>query len=658
MVRDDPSFKEAWAWLSRCLDDPEQIRFCLEQVLSLDPDDADARAALDAQALPATSARPSPSGPAHAQPPFGRPLLPSSHASPPRRSRLRFLVAFLAGIVLVGGPLLWMVMSGRLDDAVAGILNPLATARTAGAELAAATMPLTWTATRTSTPRPPSATPSPTPTIELSYDQRLILARPQIEEARRLTDEEQYAEAVLAWDRVRERVPEFGEGHYYRARCYLGFWENQRFAEEAFANLEAALSDLDQAIALGPFVPGEYFLERANVFDDLAAMMDFRIDATPLRQLAVENLQMAIALGVTEAANDLPLFMIASGDCRGGILEAQRLVEARGLGQSPSGTLNTALALGYLCQGQPAMALHHIDVARSVNDTPIRRWDRAVILYHLGRSREALTELDELIAENPDYAGYRYYLRALIHYEEGQIEQALEDLQIGSSNTWSRHSLYPYVWARIELDAGDREVAVDLLRQAEASDSGWYGPMVDRYRRELADLGGEPLEVTPQFTVPSTPIPTAIPTITPRWLGVLVPTPEGLWTVDLASGTGPIALAPGRGLVIRFQPARSLSYDDVVRLTIHLLAQRRASEPTLQVHPWVYLNGGWAQVESPQWGENDVLNPDRYVIPRGDFILDVHNWGTETIYLDNVAVTLEVRGWNGAPAIYGWGADE
>jgi tetratricopeptide (TPR) repeat protein len=528
----------------------------------------------------------------------------------------------------------------------------------AAASLPPATLPPAWTATLTSSPRPPSATPSPTPTIELSYDQRLILARADIEEARRLTDQEQYAEAVLAWDRVLEQVPEFGEGHYSRARCYLGFWENQRFAEEALANLRSALADLDQAIALGPVVPGEYYLQRANVFDDLASMTHLRVDATSLMQLAVENLRMAIALGVTEVANDLPIFMILSGDCRGGILEAQRLVEARGLGQSPSGTLNTALALGYLCQGQTAMALRHIDVARSVNDTPIRRWDRAVILYDLGRTREALATLDELITENPDYSGYRYFLRALIHYEDGDIEQAEEDLQVGAGNTWSREGLYAYVWARIELDSGDRDTGLDLLRYAEASDLVTYGPMLERYRRELEELGSEPLVVTPEFAIPSTPMPTAVPTITPRWLGVAVPTPEGLRTVDMATGTGPIALPPGVGAVIRFQPARSLAYDQVVRLTIHLLTQSRASEPTLQVHPWVYRDGGWAQVESPQWGENDVLNPGRYVTPRGDFILDVHNWGTATIYLDNIAVTLEVRGWNGAPAIFGFGAEE
>jgi tetratricopeptide (TPR) repeat protein len=304
------------------------------------------------------------------------------------------------------------------------------------------------------------------------------------------------------------------------------------------------------------------------------------------------------------------------------------------------------------------MALRHIDVARSVNDTPIRRWDRAIILYYLGRSSEALAAVDELIAENPDYAGYRYFLRALIHYENGDVEQAEEDLQVGSRNTWSREGLYAYVWARIELDAGNRDSALDLLRYAEASEPVADGPMLERYRRELEGLGSGPMAVTPQFTIASTPIPTAVPTITPRWLGVAVPTPEGLRTVDMATGTGPIALAPGGGVVIRFQPARSLQYDELVGLTIHLLTQRRASEPTLQVHPWVYRDGGWAQVESPQWGENDVRYPARFVTPQGDFILDVHNWGTATIYLDNIAVTLEVRGWNGAPAIYGWGADE
>jgi tetratricopeptide (TPR) repeat protein len=572
-------------------------------------------------------------------------------------------LAFLAGIILVGGPLLWAVLGGRLDEAVAGVLDLLPAGRTtpmaeAAASLPPATLPPAWTATQTSSPRPPSATASPTPTIEQSYEQRLILARSDIEEARRLTDEEQYAEAVLAWDRVLERIPEFGEGHYDRARCYLGFWQNQRFADEALANLMAALADLDQAIALGPVIPGEYYRQRADVFGDLASMTHFRIDATSMTQLATENLRMAIALGDTEVVNDLPSFMILSGDCRGGLLEAQRLVDARGLGQSPSGTLNTALALGYLCQGQTAMALRHIEVARSVNDTPIRRWDRAVILYLLGRSSEALAALDELITENPDYAGYRYFLRALIHYENGDVEQAEEDLQVGAGNTWSREGFYAYVRARIELDSGNRDTALDLLRYAEASEVVTFGPMLERYQRELAELGSEPLTVTPEFAIPSTPIPTAMPTITPRWLGVVVPTPEGMRIVDMATGTGPIALAPGEGTVIRFQPARSLAYDEAVRLTIHLLTQSRASEPTLQVHPWVYLNGGWGQVESPQWGENNVLNPGRYVTPRGDFILDVHNWGTATIYLDNIAVTLEVRGWNGAPAIYGLGADD
>ena len=675
VIREDASCKEAWWWLSKCLDDPEQVRFCLERVLSLDPKDSAARAAHDPlNLLPRTEAPRASSGagiPANETPaqlglPRSGPLSaeratsPKSAPSPrhgPRRWG-RFVAAFLAGLLIVAGPVLWAVLSGGFDGAMRRILGgSLPTSRQASPEEAVVALPAGWTATLTNTTRPPTTTPSPTPTLELSYDQRLILAEADIENARQLTGEEQYAEAVLAWDRVLERIPDCGEGHYYRAKVYLALFHNQRFAEEALANLMSALADIDRAIELGPVVTGDYYLQRANIFYNLATMAEYRVDYTALMQPALENLRVALALGVTGAADDLPFFLILAGSCREGILEARRLVEARGAGQPPSGTLNTALALGYLCEGQFALALRHIDVALTVHDTWVRRWQRAIILYQLGRTSEALAELNALIDEAPEYEGYRYFLRGLIHYENGDLEQAREDLRVGAGNTWSRGGLYAYVLGRIKIDEGNMDAGLELIRHAEASDLGFYGPMLERFRRELAELGGTPLEVTPALAIIATPIPTPLPTVTPRPLGRVAPTPEGLRTVDMTTGTGPIALPPNEGWVIRFQPARGLQYEAVERVSVHLLTQRRSAEPTLFVHPWVYEGGGWAQVESPQWGENDVRFPERYVTPRGDIIIDVHNWGTETIYLDNIAVTLVVRSSNGAIAAYGLGAD-
>src|SRR5574341_2072544 len=115
------------------------------------------------------------------------------------------------------------------------------------------------------------------------------------------------------------------------------------------------------------------------------------------------------------------------------------------------------MALGNLCLGKPDQALPQIDTALKVNPNNYRKWLRAIILYNMGRLNDSLAQLNEIFETSPYYNGYRYYLRALIYYEQKKPDLAKADIGFGSGQTWSHEGLMSYVLGEIALDAGDRE---------------------------------------------------------------------------------------------------------------------------------------------------------------------------------------------------------
>ena len=131
----------------------------------------------------------------------------------------------------------------------------------------------------------------------------------------------------------------------------------------------------------------------------------------------------------------------------------------------------------------------------------------AAYLYQSGKLDEALTVLNTSLVRKPTFMGYRYYLRALIYYDMGEIDLASADLETGSYYTWDHAELYAYVNAKMALDRGDRAEGVRLLQLAEATVDATFNTLHGRILQELGDLGEEPMKVIPSVTFVATPIP-------------------------------------------------------------------------------------------------------------------------------------------------------
>ncbi len=416
------------------------------------------------------------------------------------------LIGLLLGLLICGGPLAYWVISGQFDQmtitALSAVWSPTPTVST-----------VTPTAIPTITPTPKptvtsTSTPTPRPTATRSRVQRLQSVSVDLETARALKEQQNYAGAVMYLDNVIAAVPDHDEAYYLRATCYLELTNNQRIHTEYIGYVKRALGDLDQAIAIDP-AKGDYYLARFRVYEMLAAEEQYRVDYDHLEEIALANLRKANALGNSDEISPryVPYVLFKLGRCEEGLAETQQLIAAQKPGDPPSAGLNTMLADGYLCQGQLEKALEHIDLARKIKPSEDRDWMKLIILYNLGRLDAALAQLNASINEFPYYGGHRYFLRALIYADQGKLALAKADLESGWGQTWYHWGLFSYAQAKLALKQGDRSTGLKQLQYAEATMSWIYGPLVKRVQQELVQYNVKPLARTPSVTITVTPIP-------------------------------------------------------------------------------------------------------------------------------------------------------
>ena len=142
------------------------------------------------------------------------------------------------------------------------------------------------------------------------------------------------------------------------------------------------------------------------------------------------------------------------------------------------------------------------------------------------RYEDAEEEISSTIETDPSGKGNRYYLRALIRIELGRLDEAEQDLMIGSGNIWEHGGMLPYAQGKLALLRGDTEAALEYFQYAEATYHSFNSPILERIREDLAALGGSPLEITP-MTLEATIVPTPTVTITshPTHTVDITPTP-------------------------------------------------------------------------------------------------------------------------------------
>jgi len=456
-------------------------------------------------------------------------------------------------------------------------------------------------------------------------------------------EDQDWAACVLAWDEVLRSYPDYGEGYYYRSMCYLGLLDNQRVMADYEAYLSHALEDIDRAIALGESVTGDYYYLRYRAYDDMAVNRATVTERLAAFGLALENLQRALALGTGSplAHRSLPACLIAAGHCQEGLSEAQRLLDAIRPGDSPSASINEALARAYLCLGDYQRGLDRIRAALSIREFVQWRYTEAMLLYGLGREDEAARILDQLIEDDPYFAGYRFYFRALIHYDQGRPDLAEEDLWTGAGNTWGYGGAGSIVAGLLARDAGRLDEAIDEFTWALESMDNLDGPFIKRALSELRALGVEPT-MQPAFPAFATPLPV----ITPVPSGEILATPVAL-VRDYGEGSGRIRLGPEGYQAVRFQSPPGFEVAAALRLRIVLELLPSGVPPDINLFIWQPHTNIWTMYDY-LGGPIEVADPDRFVLPDGGLVLAAYNSACCDSIIEGLSVSFEVRLSNGS----------
>jgi tetratricopeptide (TPR) repeat protein len=441
-----------------------------------------------------------PSPPAHRSPRGG--LLSGVKGWNTTEKILLAMIGFLLVIILFGGALGYRVLSLQSDPlafrAAFAIWSQTPTLTASATPSRTPTPAPTETLTFTPTPNP-TQTPTSTSTPTLDEAARATEAEISSGRAKLLMNENKYEQAIAEWDQVISLTEENAEAYYQRASCYLELISDQHSLDVYLDYLNRALTDLDRAIELDP-VKGDYYVGRYDVYERLAAQEPYRLDYVSMEEVALENILMANQLGNTAPNSErFPAFVLfALGRCEEGMNETRRLIDERDPAAVPSAGLNEALAVGYLCLGELDKALENINLAIELYPRWEKAWTKIVILYNMGRLDEALAILDDDIAQYPHYAGDRYFLRAAIYAEQGKLEEAQADIDFGYGQTWGRHGIVSYAEGRLALARGDQATALEEFQDAEATIAHSYGPLIERIQGEIADLGGQPLAITPE----------------------------------------------------------------------------------------------------------------------------------------------------------------
>ncbi len=353
----------------------------------------------------------------------------------------------------------------------------------------------------------PNPQPSSPPSATLSYELRLEAVQTDILTARKLNDQEQWAQALPIWDEVIAQVPEFAGAYYERTRCYLHLMPNIRVLEEYRDYAERSLADMNQALALDP-TNGDYYYERFAVHYNLAEIELYRADYDYWRELALADAQSAIAHDTvrTFVDRDVAYSLVDLRRYQEALDMFSQLPPVKGATLETDAGLQVGLAESYLGLEQLDQALEHIDLAIAASPGMHKQFDRALILYSLDRMDEALSQINASIDESPCCFGPRYYLRALIYYRLGRTDLASADIDTGSGLAWQRGGVRSYVLGVIALDSGQPEQATNLMLEAEASLHPQYSSTIlKQIQQDLSKLGATPLVITPSIPLRLTP---------------------------------------------------------------------------------------------------------------------------------------------------------
>jgi len=455
--------------------------------------------------------------------------------------------------------------------------------------------------------------------------------------------------AQLAWDDVVRQVPEFAFAYYMRGYCVTSTLTEQRTQEEYERNLDRALSDLDQAIALGPYASGDVYIVRGVVLEDISVIQSSRRAYEYWKQLALESNRLGVANGADIAwASWSPLLdLISLGRCQEALEELEILEAASSQDPEQDGGYLTMRTRIFLCLGDYDQAYESIQKALAQQSTVMRMSLEVSTLFNLGRMDEAEAELNQMIEARPFYDGERYALRALIHFEKGEMDLMRQDLDSAHSNSWGTSPIEMYIDGMLALQAGDEAQAVGYLQQAELAYKPGLGALNDRILTALGSLNADPVVPPLDVAYQPTAHPTLAPTPTPRpeTFNPLDPS-QTLLRVVMEDGAGPLAVAYQQSVYIQFQPFAERPAGDVKRVTIQV-----AFEPAAAVHQetnwppviyaWDFARADWRAMGGPVPIEM-TDHPGDLVAPDGSVYLLLNGDARAFSFVDQVTVGVDI----------------
>jgi tetratricopeptide (TPR) repeat protein len=486
-----------------------------------------------------------------------------------------------------------------------------------------------------------------------SFSDRLNAVQDEVHQANTLMQQQQYASAIIIWDDLLTRVPEYADAYYQRSLSYRYLTSNQRIQTEYLDYLHHALADLNQAISLAPEM-GDYYFARYQVEEALANNEMYLVDKNFWFTQAYQDITLANQYETKgELADREPGFLLIElGRCEEAVDEFNRLIKIN-TGE-PSAGLTTGLANSSQCLGKYDEALKYIDTAIRLYPSFQRAMARATILYNMGRFDEALSEVNKLIADQRFYCGCRYYLRALIYYDQGKKDLAQADIDFGTGQTWGRGGIRSYVLGHLALDAGDQRQGIALLQEAEASLNWQYGSLRERVLKELETLGSTPLSLS--VSVPATP--TLLP-VTPQ---IQLPTPTMI-PLDrprnvqpiliLYSGNSSITFIPGKSMTFQFVPPQPLPYPAVQALVFTLEGDVHVQNRVVELEVWRPGYDDSKKFTFDKLGKLPIPNGADYVTRNGEIYAVITIKGDQPTPVDVIGVTLTVSNANGGTSQYG-----
>lgn len=314
--------------------------------------------------------------------------------------------------------------------------------------------------------------------------------------------------------KIIEMAPDNAE-RYDEAAFIIHDLAQARTNLDEYQNLiELGLKYADKGISLKPNF-GNLYRERANLILDLQGVSQYRADREYLNQFWVDNILAEVYFGSTRVHPErLTVFTKTSvGDCEGALAETDRIAKAQGLEDSSvTRNIEGIYESVYTCLGDYQKALdHHKEYLKKTNQTEMNcgcAASTASYYYLLGQPDKAMDLLNQTIQKNPHFGGDRYFIRAVVEFDQGKYDEALKDVEMAEGNSWSSGMFSSYIEGLNAARLGNTEMAIKYLQFAEATMGSDYPFAIDRSREELKKLGAPTLEITPSVKFTGTSMPT------------------------------------------------------------------------------------------------------------------------------------------------------